>query len=41
MAAQDTPYDAFKKNAELVAAKVRKIGSFSEALDYVTVLVNN
>ncbi len=33
-------FDRFKKNAELVSAKVRKIKTVSEAIDYSTALIN-
>jgi len=40
MTAQDTLYNAFKTNARLAAAKVSRIGSFSEAFDFVAALIS-
>lgn len=40
MAVQDILFNAFKKNAGLADAKVRRIGSFSEAIAYVSALVS-
>lgn len=39
MAEQDTLFNRFRNNAELVAAKVSKIKSVSDAIDYASVLV--
>jgi len=39
MAEQDSLFNGFRNNAELVAAKVSKIKSVYEAIDYLSVLV--
>lgn len=40
MTAQDTLFNAFKKNAALVDAKVKRVCSFAEVVDYVSALVS-